>query len=116
MAITLGKRGANSLCLKQTGGAETISNADLRTNTTTQPAGQMLTFLSANYGTADLAETAFRNLGGFIVVRATAGTDPVAATFKFGVDGANLPTLVIADAAANNEFEVKMVVDHSITV
>jgi hypothetical protein len=116
MAITLGKRGANSLCFKQTGGNETISNADLRTLTTNQPAGQMLTFLSAVYGSGDLAETAFRNLGGYIVVRATAGTDPVAATFKYGVDGGGLPTLVVALAAADNEFEVKMAADHSITL
>ncbi len=116
MAITVGKRGANSLCFKQTGGNETISNADLRTLTTAQPAGQLLTFLSATYANADTAETAFRALGGYIVVRATAGTDPVAATFKFGVDGGLLPTLVIALAAADNEFEVKMVADHSVTV
>jgi len=116
MAITLGKRGANSLCFKQTGGNETISNANLRTQTTNQPAGQLLTFLSAVYADGDAAELAFRNLGGYIVVRATAGTDPVAATYKFGVDGATLPTLVVASAAADNEFEVKMVVDHSITL
>lgn len=115
MAITVGKRGANSLCFKQTGGNETISNANLLTQTTTQPSGQMNTFLSATYNDGDAAEAAFRALGGYIVVRATAGTDPVAATFKFGA-ATSVPTLVVANAAADNEFEVKMVVDHSITL
>lgn len=117
MATTIGKRGANSLCFQQTGGSETISNSDLRTKTTNQPAGQLLTFLSATYADAAAVESAFRSTyGGYIVVRPTAGTDPVAATFKFGVDANLLPTLVIALAAADNEFEVKMVADHSVTV
>lgn len=111
MATTFGLRGANSTCFKQTGGNETIANATLIAS---QPSGQLLSFLSGTYADGDAAETAFRAVGGYIVVRATAGTDPVQATFKWGAT-ASVPTLVIAQAAADNEFEVKVVVDHSIT-
>jgi len=111
MAATFGLRGANSTCFKQTGGDETLANATLIAS---QPIGQLLTFLSGTYGDGDAAETAFRALGGYIVVRATAGTDPVNAKFKFGA-AASVPTLVITGALADNEFEVKIVCDHSIT-
>jgi hypothetical protein len=110
MATTFGLRGANSTCFQQTGGNETIANATL---VTSQPAGQLITFLSDTYTDAAAAETAFRTLGGSIVVRATAGTDPVQATFAWAAT-TSTPSLVIAQAAADNVFEVKVQCGHSV--
>jgi hypothetical protein len=111
MATTFGLRGANSASLQQTGGNEVVANVAL---IATQPAGQLLTFLSTTFANDAAAETAFRNAGGEIVIRATAGTDPVAATFAWTAAAA-VPALTIASAAADNVFELKIRVEHSIT-
>ena len=56
MATTFGLRGSNSAALQQTGGNEVVANAAL---IATQPAGQLLTFLSTVFANDAAAETAF---------------------------------------------------------
>lgn len=111
MATTFGLRGANSACFQQTGGNEVIANAAL---IATQPAGQLLTFLSTVFASDAAAETAFRAIGGEIVVRPQAGTDPVVGTWSWTAAAA-VPALTLASAAADNVYEVKLRCEHSIT-
>lgn len=111
MAITFGLRGANSTCFQQTGGTETLANAALIAN---QPSGQLLGFLSGTYANDAAAETAFRAVGGFVCIRSVSGTDPVAAAFAWKATG-TAPTFDIAGAAADNVFDVKIAIDHSVT-
>ena len=111
MATTFGLRGANSTCFQQTGGSENLANATLIAS---QPSGQLLSFLSATYANDAAAETAFRAVGGFVCIRPVSGTDPVAAAFAWKAT-ASVPTFDIAGAAADNVFDIKIAIDHSVT-
>lgn len=102
MATTFGLRKSNSACFVQSGGNEVIANAALIAS---QPSGQLLTFLSTVFANQAAADTAWRAIGGRTIICPTAGTDPVAAIFTWTAAAA-VPALTVANAAADNVFEV----------
>jgi hypothetical protein len=92
-----------------TGAGDVISNAQLVAATAK---GDLATFIATPRATAAAAETAFRNLGGLISYRVTAGT---AVTYVgWTVDGATLPTITISAGGADTVIEWKIELAHTV--
>jgi hypothetical protein len=75
-------------------------------------AGGLRTLLTPVYANAAAVETAFRNAGGQLTARLTAGT--AISTLGFGVDGGGLATLVIGAGDATTFLECKIELAHTV--
>ena len=106
MAVISGLRRALSASLRVSG-AE-VSSAELLF---VQPEGDLRTFLSLSYVDGEAVETAFRNAGGTIIVRATTG-DVTAVGFT--TDGQGKPCLSIV-RSEGSVVELRLSIPHSIT-
>jgi hypothetical protein len=76
-----------------------------------QPSGDLRTFFLATFRDAEAVETAFRDAGGSIIVRATAGDVPVVA---FSTNEAGRPCLSVS-ASEGSVVELRLAIPHSIT-
>lgn len=85
-----------------------LSNAELLEG---QPSGDLRAFLSCSYANGDAVETAFRDLGGTIIVRATAGD---ATAVGFTTDGQGKPCLAVK-GSDRSSVELRLAIPHSIT-
>lgn len=94
-----------SLCVK---GSGDVSNAQLIDG---QPSGDLLSFLTTSYPNGDAVEVDFRNSGGTIIARATAG-DVTAVGFTTDVSGR--PVLSVSTSEAS-VVELRLAIPHSIT-
>lgn len=106
MAVTSGLRRALTCCLHT--GIGVVSNAELLDG---QPEGDLIMFLSTSFPTAEAVETAFRDAGGSIVVRPTAGT---VTTVGFAVDETQRVILVVQGGKGGSA-ELRLAIPHSIT-
>lgn len=106
MALTAGLRRPLTCCIRAAVG--TISNADLLEG---QPSGDLRTFLSTPFAHAEAVETAFRDAGGSIIVRTTAG-DVTAVGFT--VDEAQRVILCV-EGSKTGSVELRLAIPHSIT-
>jgi hypothetical protein len=106
VAVVSGLRRALSASLRVSG-AE-VSSAELLLG---QPDGDLRTFLSLSYADGEAVETAFREAGGTIIVRAVAG-DVTAVGFT--TNEANKPTLSV-QASKGSVVELRLSIPHSIT-
>jgi hypothetical protein len=106
VAVIFGLRRALTCCLQTQ--AEIVTNKELLEG---QPAGDLRMFLSTSFPTGEAVETAFRDAGGSIVVRPTAGT---VTSVGFAVDETQRIILVIRGSAGNT-VELRLAIPHSIT-
>jgi hypothetical protein len=106
VAVISGLRRALSASLRVSG-AE-VSSAELLF---VQPEGDLRTFLSLSYVDGEAVETAFRNAGVTIIVRATTG-DVTAVGFT--TDGQGKPCLSIV-RSEGSVVELRLSIPHSIT-
>ena len=93
-----------------TGAGDVMTNVQLLAAASVS--GALRTLLSATYANAAAVETAFRNGGGQLTARLTAGT--AISTFGFGVDGGGLPTIVIGLGDATTVLECKIELAHTV--
>ena len=106
MAVISGLRRALSASLRTS--ESEVSSVDLLAG---QPDGDLRSFLSLSYADGEAVEAAFRNAGGTIIVRATAG-DVTAVGFT--TDGQGKPCLSIV-RPEGSVVELRLSIPHSIT-
>lgn len=106
MAVTFGLRRALTCCLHT--GVGIVSNKEMLDG---QPAGDLRMFLSTSFPSGEAVETAFRDAGGSIVVRPTAGS---ISAVSFSVDETGLPLLAVT-GAKGSAVELRLAIPHSIT-
>ena len=106
MAVTFGLRRALTCCLRTEAGL--LSNETL---VSAQPSGDLRTFLSATYKDGEAAEAAFRDAGGTIIVRATAGE---VSAVGFTIDEAGRLCLSVT-ASKGCTVELRLAIPHSVT-
>lgn len=106
MAVTSGLRRALTCCLHTDIGV--VSNAELLDG---QPEGDLRTFLSTSFAQGDAVETAFRDAGGSIIVRTTAGD---VTAVGFAVDEAQRVILYV-EGSKTGSVELRLAIPHSIT-
>lgn len=106
MAVTSGLRRALTCCIRT--GVGVVSNAELLQD---QPPGDLRTFLSTSFDRGEAVETAFRDAGGSIIVRTTAG-DVTAVGFT--VDEAQRIVLYV-EGSKTGSVELRLAIPHSIT-
>lgn len=106
MVLTFGLRRALSCSIRCEAG--TIENRQLLDG---QPDGDLRTFLSSTYASENDAETAFRNAGGTILVRAVSGE---VSTVALSVDESRRVVLRVS-ASEGSLMELRLAIPHSIT-
>lgn len=90
---------------------DTVTNAALING---QPAGLLLTFLSASYANSAAAETAFRALGAWIVVRQISGTATTVLAATWEIQGGGGTPYLTISGGADQVLEIAIHCPHSI--
>lgn len=106
MAVVSGLRRALSASLRVSGGE--VSSPELLLG---QPEGDLRSFLSSSYVDGEAVETAFRNAGGTIIVRAVAGD---VTAVGFNTDATEKPCLSVV-CSEGSIVELRLSIPHSIT-
>ena len=106
MDVTFGLRRSLTCCLRCCPGV--LTNETLVSG---QPDGDLRSFLSATYKDGEAVEAAFREAGGTIIVRATAG-DVTAVGFSANDTGK--PVLTV-QASEGSTVELRLAIPHSVT-
>lgn len=106
MAVVSGLRRSLSASLRVSGGE--VASGELLLG---QPDGDLRTFLSLSYADGEAVETAFREAGGTIIVRAVAG-DVTAVGFTTDATGKPCLSVVCFERSV---VELRLSIPHSIT-
>jgi hypothetical protein len=106
MDVTFGLRRALTCCLRS--GPGVLSNETLVSG---QPDGDLRSFMASKFKDGEAAEAAFRDAGGTIIVRATAGE---VSAVGFTIDEAGRLCLSVT-APKGSAVELRLAIPHSVT-